>query len=306
VPVKLGVVINPTAGHGRGRRAGQMVMDQLRHRGHTVTNLSGPDLESASAHARRAAVGGIDALVVVGGDGMVHLGVNVIAQTGLPLGVVSVGTGNDLSRALGLPRGNIAAAIRAIENGLTNGPRLLDAMRIGAPGHSAREWAIGAVSCGLDAAVNATANRMTWPRGGARYARAVLQEIRTLRPYGYRVSIDGTVAWESSGSIVTIANTAMIGGGVRVAPDARPDDGLLDVVMAGAFTRSGALGIFPTMYLGRHITHPAITVMRGTSVLVEHVPELGAFPPITHADGEAMGPVPVQVDVEPGAVGVLV
>jgi diacylglycerol kinase (ATP) len=108
----IGVVVNPTAGRGRGLRAGMRAIEILRRRGHTVEDLSARDLESATARARHGVVDGLDALVVVGGDGMVHLGANVVADTGLPLGIVAAGTGNDLPRALGLPRGDIASSIR--------------------------------------------------------------------------------------------------------------------------------------------------------------------------------------------------
>lgn len=300
----VGVVVNPTSGRGRGDHAGEHTIALLRRRGHTVVDLSAPDLESARAAARRAAVEGIDALVVVGGDGMVHLGANVVADTDLPLGIVAAGTGNDLARALGLPRGDVAAAVAAIEHGLGAGPRAIDAVSVGPPEHSTREWYLGALSCGIDAAVNARTNALTWPRGSARYVRALIGELATFRPYGYRITLDDVV-WESAGSLVAVANSPWIGGGVKIAPDAQLDDGLLDVVVAGPFTKAGIVRIFPGMYSGRHVHHPAVQVFRSRTALIEPVDRLGAPPPHAFADGEHLGPVPLHARVHAGAVRVL-
>lgn len=300
----LGVVVNPVAGKGRGTGVGAAVLDALRRRGHRVEDLTARDLRTATAHARRAAVAGLDALVVVGGDGLVHLGANVVAETDLPLGIVAGGTGNDVARALGLPRGDVAGSVSAIERALLMGPRAVDAVRVGSPAQSAREWYLGALSCGIDAAVNARANAMSWPRGSARYVRALVPELRAFRPYGYRLTTDEGV-WESAGTVVVAANGPWIGGGIRVAPDARLDDGLLDVVAAGPFSRAGVVRIFPGMYGGRHVRHPQVQVIRSRRVLVEPAPHLGRTPPDAHADGERIGPLPLVAEVVPGAVRVL-
>lgn len=300
----LGVVVNPVAGVGRGSGVGAAAMQELRRRGHHVEDLTAHDLLTATAHARRAAVAGLDALVVVGGDGLVHLGANVVAETDLPLGIVAGGTGNDVARALGLPRGDVTAAVAAIERSLLVGPRAVDAVSVGPPTHSAREWYLGALSCGIDAAVNARANALRWPRGSARYVRALVPELRAFRPYGYRLTTDEGV-WESAGTVVVAANGPWFGGGIRVAPDARMDDGLLDVVVAGPVTRAGVLRIFPGMYAGRHVHHPQVRVLRSRRVLVEPASHLGGLPPEAHADGERIGPLPLVAEVVPGAVRVL-
>ena len=300
----LGVVANPTAGRGRGAGAGARAVELLRRRGHHVEDLSASDLESASARARHASVRGLDALVVVGGDGMVNLGANVVAETDLPLGIVAVGSGNDLARAIGLPRGDVEASVRAIEHGLAQGPRKIDAVSAGPPRHTTRTWYLGALSCGVDAAVNARANAMRWPGGSGRYVRALAAELRTFAPYGYRVTLDDVV-WESAGCVVAVANSPWFGGGVKIAPDALLDDGLLDVVVAGPFTRGGVVRVFPGMYAGRHVRHPAVQVFRTRTALIEPAPMLGPAPPDAYADGERLGPSPLLAQVHPGAVQVL-
>jgi diacylglycerol kinase (ATP) len=300
----LGVLVNPAAGKGRGVGVGAAVLDALRRRGHRVEDLSAHDLLTATTHARRAAVAGLDALVVVGGDGLVHLGANVVADTDLPLGIVTAGTGNDVARALGLPAGDVAASVDVIERALLTGPRVIDAVSVGSPSHTAREWFLGALSCGIDAAVNARANALTWPRGSARYVRALVPELRAFEPYGYRVTTDEGV-WESAGTVVVAANGPWFGGGVHIAPHASLDDGLLDVVVAGPISRAGVVRIFPGMYTGRHLRHPQVRVIRTRRIVVEHAPHLGRPAPVAYADGEPVGPLPLVAEVHPGAVRVL-
>ncbi|MDF9877983.1 diacylglycerol/lipid kinase family protein [Cellulosimicrobium cellulans] len=353
----VALVVNPTAGRGRGRTAGARTGEALRAAGHDVVDLSAPSLplaqESADAAVRGAgARPGVDALVVVGGDGMVHLGVNATAGTGIPLGVVAVGTGNDFAHGLGLPTTRTDRCVDALltalgtaastESSASAQPsvRAVDAARVTGEHLVAPRWYAGVLSAGIDAAVNAHANAATWPRGRSRYARSALTEITRYRPYGYRVTLRGvpagdelpdllagapllrdgaalgtspdapdaqggrTVVWESPGALVSVANGPRIGGGIRIAPGAALDDGLLDVVVAGPFGRWGATRIFPGMYGGRHLANPGVGTLRATSVTVAAT-EAGATPPHAFADGEHLGPLPLRVDVVPGALHVL-
>ncbi|MBO0900329.1 diacylglycerol kinase family lipid kinase [Cellulomonas sp. zg-ZUI222] len=300
----VGLVVNPVAGTGQGTRVGRRAHRLLERAGHVVHDLSAPTLAQATHLARQAATVGLDALVVVGGDGMVHLGVDVVAGTDVPLGIVAVGTGNDVARALGLPRADVDRAVAVIDRALRDAPQRVDALRAGPPDGSRGTWCAGVLSCGLDAAVNARANALTWPRGHARYLRALPPELAAFRPYGYRVQVDDVV-WESAGTVVAVANTPWFGGGLPIAPDAVPDDGLLDVVLAGPLTRRQALGVFPRIYRGKHVDDPRVQVLRGRRVLVEPAPALGPAPPVAFADGERVDALPLLVEVVPGALGVL-
>ncbi len=308
---RLGLLVNPTSGGGRGAAAGARALDALRREGHDVVPVAGPRVDPRD-------VAGLDALVVVGGDGTVHAGLQVTAGSDLPLGVVPAGSGDDVARSLGLPRRTddaLAVLGRALTHSLTHPPRRVDAVRVGAPGapgapdgpdtaDGPARWYVGVLSCGFDAAVNARANAMTWPRGHARYLRGVVAELRTFAPYGYRITLDDAV-WESGGTLVAAANVPRFGGGIRIAPDASMTDGLLDVVVAGPSTRRGVVAVLPGTYRGRHVRHPAVQVLRSRSVLVEADPHLGAPPPVAYADGERLGPLPVRATVVPGALAVL-
>ncbi|TWH28858.1 diacylglycerol kinase (ATP), partial [Isoptericola variabilis J7] len=130
-PSRLGVVVNPTAGKGRGRAVGGDVLAALAGDGHEVLDLSGRTADLALEHARRAVADGVDALVVVGGDGMVHLGLQATAETGTPLGVVAVGTGNDVASVVGLPVRDTPAACAVLRAALDAGStRAVDAVRV--------------------------------------------------------------------------------------------------------------------------------------------------------------------------------
>lgn len=299
----LGVVINPTAGHGRGARRGARFLDAARARGHVVRDLSADDADTALANVRQAVVDGIDALVVVGGDGMVHLGVNVVAGTDLPLGIVPAGSGNDIAAVNGLPGHDVDASLTTIERGLDTGGRALDAVAVGPPDVSMREWYAGVLSCGIDATVNARANQLSWPRGTGRYVRALVQVLGGFRPYGYRLTLDDET-WESIGTLVAVANAPQFGGGMRIAPDARMDDGVLDVLVAGPLRRAELARVFPKVFSGRHVGHPACTVLRTRRILVEPSP-VGPPPPAIFADGERLGALPLLAEVVPGAFRLL-
>ena len=311
-PARVGLVINPTAGHGRGRTAGQRAVRLLREGGVDVVDLSGESIADALARARGAAIDGLAALVVVGGDGMVHLGVNAVVGTPTPLAIVASGSGNDFARVLGLPVHDVHAAVKRIVAALSHPPRAVDAVHVapyvaGTHAHERETWGgswfAGALSVGLDAAVNARANTYRWPSGPAKYVRAVLSCLRTFEPYGYRLTTD-TGTRELMGTVVAVASSSRIGGGIRIAPQALIDDGQLDLVCASALSTPGILKLFPGMYRGAHVRHPAVTVERTTSVIIEPTGD-GAFPPVAFADGEVIGPVPLRVQVHPGALLVL-
>jgi diacylglycerol kinase (ATP) len=347
---RLGVVVNPTAGKGRGARVGQAVLDDLVARGHDVHDLSGRNGDLALEHAHRAVADGLDALVVVGGDGMVHLGVQAVAGTGTPLGIVAVGTGNDFAATLGLPVGDPAASGAALCAALdagTGGVRAVDAVHVSGPGvprpHDGAphaRWCAGALSAGLDAAVNARANAMLRPRGSSRYTIAAVQEIFGYRPWSYTLRFEGVVddgglplepanpghdghdghdgieeggdrtgTWSGRAAMVTAANGPQIGGGIKVAPHASVTDGYLDVLVATDLTRVGAASIFPTMFSGRHVGRRKVHVVRARAVDIEpgphaHDPDVPPMP-AAFADGEHVGPLPLRAQAHPGALAVL-
>lgn len=318
-PLHLGLLVNPSSGGGRGAAVGRRTGDRLRELGHQVQVLTAADAAGARALVRAAtAVRGddaLDALVVIGGDGAVHLGVDAVAGTSLPLGVIPAGTGNDVARCLGLPL-DAVSAVDTLDACLRLGLRHdVDAIRVRRPGTGgdpaadggpASSWVAGVVAAGFDAVVNERANGMRWPRGRSRYNLAIVRELPTFRPVPYRLVLDG-VPWETEALLVAVANTATYGGAMRIAPDASPSDGLLDVVVVGPVGLARFARLFPKVYAGTHVDIDAVQVRRARTVEVSVDPD-GARPRpiVAYGDGERLGPVPLTLSAEPGALSVLV
>jgi diacylglycerol kinase (ATP) len=291
---RIGLVVNPTAGRGNGERMGQEAAHRLAAAGLEVRDLSGADATQASDRARRAvAAGEIDSLVVAGGDGMAHLGANVCAGTGVPLGIIAAGTGNDIARELGLPVRDPAAAVARIVLRTT---RSVDATRH--PAGEGHLWFVGVLAAGFDAVVNERANGWRWPRGKMRYNLATLRELPVFRPIHYVLEVDG-VRHDTAAMLVAVGNGPAYGGGMRVVPTAVFDDGLADVLVLHEIGMVEFLRVFPKVYSGAHLSHPAVEVIRGRHVRIEAAGIVG------YADGERFAPLPLDLEVVPGALTIL-
>ena len=294
-PLRLVVAVNPTSSAGRRRGVGDSVVASLRAAGHTVVPLqeeSHADLvDAVTAELGR----GADVLVVVGGDGMVNLGVGLVAGTEVALGVVPTGTGNDTARALGLPHDDADAATRLLVSLLEKPPAVVDAGRV-TRGTEAT-WFGCVVSAGFDAVVNERANRLRWPRGRRRYDLALALELLALRPLSYRLEIDGAAS-EVRGTLVSVLNGQSFGGGMRVAPGAVVDDGLLDVLVVDRLTRLQFVRLFAKIASGTHLADPRVHLHRARRVVIE------SDDVVAYADGERVGTLPVTVEVVPGALRV--
>lgn len=297
--VRLVVAVNPAAGRGTGAVAGEDAARRLRDAGfdaRVLTASAGPLLERVLRD--RVAQDPPDAVVAVGGDGTVHLVVNAIAQSGVPLGVVPVGTGNDLARALGVPLGDPAAAVDRIAAALGDGRlRRIDAVRT-----SSGRWFAGMLSAGFDAAVNDRANRMTRLSGTPRYVTAVLLELVRLHARRYRITTDRDTR-RLDAVIVTVGNSPSIGGGMRFTPGARMDDGQLDVLVATPMTRRQLVRLLPKVFRGAHVDDEHVSIERGRVVTVDTDDRGPAV--VAYADGERLGPLPITMEVVPAALHVL-
>jgi diacylglycerol kinase (ATP) len=235
---------NPTAGKGRAKQHGLAALALLRAAGHDVEDLTGTTAAESLARARDAARTGADVLVVAGGDGMVHLGVNAVAGTSTPLAVLACGTGNDVATTLGLPVHDLPAGVRTVLEGV---PRRIDGVRQTEPddggGDGAGHWYAGVLCGGFDAVVNERANRWRWPRGRLRYDLAIARELPVFRPLPYELELDGE-RWETEAMLVAVGNGPRYGGGMRIAPDASYDDRRLDVVVVGRLSILGLARAF--------------------------------------------------------------
>lgn len=301
-PLNLVVAINPTASFGKGRTVGPAVVQTLRALGHDVTSLQEPDFEQLLAAGHRAVGSKPDALVVVGGDGMVNLGANLVARSKVPLGIVPSGTGNDMARGLGIPHDNAEAAIEALVEALARPPRVIDAGLVryidDETGQPDERWFACVLSAGFDAIVNERANRMRHPKGASRYQIALGLELMKLKPIPYRLTLDGHVI-ETTGALISVGNNVSLGGGMLVTPDAKLDDGLLDVLVVQALSRVSFLRIFPSVFKGEHVKDPRVTIHRAKRIRIE------SDGVVAYADGERFSTLPIDIEVVPGALKIL-
>lgn len=286
---QIAVLTNPTSGKGRAAGLDDLVVPRLQNSGASVRRLQGRDAEEARALADACVADGVDTLVVIGGDGMIHLAIQSLAGTDTALGVVPAGTGNDVSRFFGIPREDPVAAVNAIIAGKT---RTIDLGRVGPT------YFISVLAGGLDAIVNERVNRMSWPKGQMRYNIATIAALRSFEPISYRVEIDGE---ELSFDATTLAvgNTSSYGGGMRIAEGADAEDGLLDLVVIGPGTTRELLTTFPLVFKGTHVNHPKFHRWRGKKITIV------ASGITAYADGEPIAPLPLTVEVVPSALRII-
>ncbi|WP_246851231.1 diacylglycerol kinase [Nocardioides xinjiangensis] len=285
---EIALLTNPTAGRGRGARHRDVALARLRESGFVVRNLQGRDADEAADLARGCVADGVEALVVCGGDGLVHLGAQAVAGSGIPLGVIPAGTGNDAARYLGLPRTDPAAAADRV---VASRRRTIDLARSG------DRYFVTVLAAGFDAIVNERANTMTWPRGQMRYNLATLAELRTFRPIPYVLRLDDETI-EHEAMLVAVGNGPSFGGGLRITEGALLDDGLLDVVVITRMSKPKLVRSYPRLFTGRIDGVEEYVHRRVRSVTV-------AAPGIvSYADGERFGPLPITIECVPGALEV--
>ena len=293
---QIRLLVNPSAGKGRALEILPDVAGSLRDGGANLEILLSRDFAEAKSMAQQAIVDGVDVLAVMGGDGMMHLGVNTLAaahaegRSRTTLGLIPAGTGNDLCRGIGLPPKDAVAAAQVIAAGHS---RSIDLARV------AETYVAAVLATGFDALVNRRANQMPWPRGSTRYALAVMAELRVFSPLHYRLTLDGQIR-ELPAMLVAIGNTSSYGGGMLICPQADPYDGLLDVTIIHPVSRLKLLRLFPEMYSGKFVRDACVEQLRVREATVEG-PGLVGF-----GDGEMLGAAPLRVCSVPRALPVFV
>ncbi|MEB8340499.1 diacylglycerol kinase [Streptomyces endophyticus] len=291
---EITLFVNPTAGHGRGAQAAQPAASALRAAGFQVRTVVGADADDALVRAREAVGEGTGALVAVGGDGLVNLALQAVAGTDTPLGIVAVGTGNDFARALGLPIRDPATAGRLVADGLLGSlSREIDLGRIG------DHWFGTVLASGFDSRVNDRGNRMRLPLGRFKYDLAIALELATFKAVPFKLTLDDGSVREVAATLIAVGNGTSYGGGMRICAEADMSDGLFDVTVVGDCSRTTLLKVFPRVYKGTHLDHPAVSVYRAARV------ELAAEDITGYADGEPVGALPLVAQCVPGAVRIL-
>ena len=291
---RVGIIANPNSGRHGASALGAQLTTLLRRDGHEVLDLSAADLDTARSRSLAAiASDAVDTIVAIGGDGTAHLAANVCAETGVALGILAAGTGNDNARTLGMPRGDVAAMARMVGTGAT---RQIDLGAARQP--TGDRYFLGVLGGGFDTLVNDRGKTLRLLHGTPRYLAAVAMELPRFRGIPYAVRVDDTVV-DTTAMLVAVGNGGCFGGGMQVGPNADVADGLFDVMVLHKIGRMEFLKIFPKVFSGGHVTHPAVQILRGRQVTLDS-------PGIrSQADGEDFLPLPLQLDVAAGALTIL-
>jgi diacylglycerol kinase (ATP) len=286
-------VVNPAAGGSSGTAALLPLARILREAGAQLETRYSRSLEHAREVARQAGERG-HIVLAVGGDGMAGCVGGALSGTDTVFGLVPAGRGNDFARALGLPT-DPAALAKVL---LDSTPQPIDTIEVESAVHD-RTSVLGSVYAGVDAVANRHANTSRLLRGAASYYAGGLRAVMAWRPAEYRITVDGVVH-ERRGYTVVAANSGFYGFGRHIAPGARLDDGLLDVVVIQHAPKRLFFTMMNELKTGAHLKRPQVELLRGKEIRIEADRDIPYG-----ADGEVDATLPVTVRAQPGELSVL-
>ena len=273
------LAINPTSGRGKGSVVGQQVANFLSERKIQYRIVTGANALQFQENLRRES-SSASLIIAVGGDGLLHMAIQIAAHENLPLVTIPAGTGNDFVRALGWdPEKPLEPLWSAINSAAT----FIDL------GNVDGEYFGAIASTGFDSIVNERANKMRFPKGPAKYNVAMALELPRFKPLEYRFVIDGK-SYEREAMLIAAGNGSSYGGGMLVCPNADLQDGLLDLMILNPVSKREFVMIFPSVYEGKHIEHPQVEIIRAKEIYIE-------AEAVCYADGERIGPMPATISV---------
>jgi len=284
------VVSNSSAGKGKGRILAHDFINLLSDNG-LENKLIDCDTfaETSILLEKEIQSNRYNYLIAVGGDGLVNLCVQMVAEKQICLGVIPAGTGNDFARATGFNGKSVGEIFSII---FKSKPIKIDLGK--AVSADGSKWFVQVLSTGFDAIVNSLANRMVWPRGKSKYTIATILILSRFKSIPYKFEIDGK-AIEQNAMLLVVANGESYGGGMRICPGASNSDGIFDILIVRPVTKIVLLTIFPKVFKGNHIPHPKIDVYKGKHVKI-------SGPTVSYADGEFVSQLPIEVTNVPNAL----
>jgi diacylglycerol kinase (ATP) len=279
-------IVNPVAGRGAATRAWKHLSTHVEWESATT---EGPG--HARTLAEAAVHEGYERVIAVGGDGTLSEVANGVAGSATALGIIPAGTGNDIATNFGIPRDPRKAAQLA-----ERGPaEPIDLCTVETQQSS--RYFMNVAGFGFDAEVAWRVNRLPKFGGGTLpYLAGVLQTLWQYRSPRMRIQIDGQLLDQKT-FLVAVGNCPSYGGGMRIVPEARPDDGLVDVCVVTDLSRAQVLRLLPSLYSGGHVRHPAVKMFRCHSVTVDADVRVQC-----QADGELVGDLPARFGIHPGAL----
>ena len=290
--------MNPTAGKGRTRKLLPQLTEALTS---TLGDVDVHVTTDAGDVVRRAhtAYAAGRTVIACGGDGTVNALAGVAAEHDRVLGVVPTGSGNDFAAHLGLDWKRWRDAVDVLRSDRVAKVDLGRAVL--ADGTSA--WFTSVANSGFDSEANRWANGVRWATGTTLYVLAVVRTLAVYSPRRYRLTVDGD-AHDLDAWLIAVGNARGYAGGMRITPDARLDDGELDVCVVGPVSKAGFLRSFPRVFKGTHTTHPAVSMFRGKVIELASLEPAGTNE--LYGSGERIGPLPARMEAVPAALQVLV
>lgn len=283
-------IVNPIAGGGRVRHDWPRIEARLNERGANWTAFWTEEQGHATALTREACAAGFDAVVSVGGDGTLNEVVNGAANTGVPVGIIPLGTGADFPRTAGVP----TSPLDALDVVLDGDVKYVDLGRVN------DRFFCNVAGTGFDATVAERVNRNGKSQSGAiPYVMALVQTLFSYRNTPITITMDG-VTHEVTTLLMAVANGRFFGGGMMICPGADMSDGEFDVCVIGDVGKLKTLFLLPRVFSGSHVEHPEVQVLRGREIHIDG-------PPHVHiqADGEIIGRLPATFEIKPGALPML-
>jgi len=287
------IVANPRSGKGKSLKVAEQFKDRASNAGFkpVVIDVLGTEEMLRSLRVAieddRQSIGGV---ISVGGDGLLHALLPVLREFDLPFTVIPTGTGNDFAREIGAMRRTLDETLAKI----SETPVAIDSVIIKSDRGEARACQV--LSLGFDALVNERANGFRRIRGKMKYVVATIRELALFKPMRFEINIDG-VDYSQHAMLIAVANGPSYGGGMKICPGARFDDGLLDVLILSKVSIIELIKVFPKVYSGSHISHRAVEVIKGREITVN-------APAKAFADGEYISELPITIHVEPGSLKV--
>jgi len=281
------LVINPVSGQGKGTTVGTYVAGWLTQRKISYTIITGNSAIALTDHLTSFIDKNphCEGVIAIGGDGLLHLILQRVVPSQIPFAIIPAGTGNDFVRTLGWDLENFDAQLEAITS---TQPTSIDLGLVDG------EWFGAILSTGFDSIVNERANTMNWPKGPMKYNAAIAIELPRFKPRHYEITLDDrTISTEAM--LIAVSNGRSYGGGMLVCPNASITDGVFDVMVLHPISKYEFIKVFPRVFAGTHITHPAVEIVRSRSVRIESKA-------VAYADGERIGQLPVVAECIQGAI----
>lgn len=282
------LIVNPVAGGGKAEsiaRSATAILDQSRVEFRVAVTRSPAHGADLALHCRTTR----ETPVLVGGDGLAGVVGGALVGSGVPLGLIPAGRGNDLARGLGIPtstpdaiRNLFEGRVRMIDVGEGNGRRFL-----------------GIASVGFDSDANRIANETRLLSGTPVYAWAAMRALIGWKPVRFEITTGG-VRRRLTGHTVAVANNSFYGGGMKMAPDAEIDDGMFDVIVVGDVSKLRFLSDFPRVFSGSHVRSDGVETLRTPGISISASRGLTVY-----ADGDPLTELPATFHVIERTLGII-